>query len=53
MYLNLGKRQEINERSRKLHDNIESIVNGNVLPTEKLLEDIRKFLYQQRIPNVV
>lgn len=48
VFLNLGKHQEINEHSRKLHDSIESIVNGNVLLTEKLLADIRQYLLQQR-----
>jgi hemerythrin-like domain-containing protein len=48
VFLNLGKHQEIKEHSRKLHDSIESIANGNVLTNEKLLEDIRQYLLQQR-----
>ncbi len=48
VYLNLGKHQEINETSRKLQDKIDSILRGDVLPVENLLEDIRQHLLQQR-----
>lgn len=48
VYLNLGKHQEIIAHTRKLHGDIETILNGNVLPAARLLEHVQQYLLQQR-----
>lgn len=47
-FLNLGKHQEIIEYSRKLQDDVRAILDGCVAETDKIADDVNRYLSQQR-----